>query len=123
MKYFFTTLIILLLPLSLFAMTPLADSELDEVSGQSGVCILPNITMDIHFDVIAWGDADGIGGSSSGGYVGLTNMSLQGLSIGLRTDDYSDIFPSRNIVINGFAVKVYDTGTTLEALRHPFKLD
>ncbi len=45
-------------------MTPLTDSELSDVSGQAGVSIMPNITMDIHFDVIAGGDSDGLGSNN-----------------------------------------------------------
>jgi len=53
--------IIFLLPFSTWAMTPLTDSELSEVSGQAGVSIMFDIAMNIHFDVIAWGDSDGLG--------------------------------------------------------------
>jgi hypothetical protein len=86
--------IILLLPYTTWAMTPLTDSELSDVSGQAGVSIMPNITMDIHFDVIAWGDSDGLGTNNiwgektTGGYVGVTKLSINNLYIGPRTDGY-----------------------------------
>jgi hypothetical protein len=124
MRYVPAVLAFLLLPLSVWAMTPMADNELDAVSGQTGVSILPNITMNIHFDVIAWGDADGIGGSSAGGYVGVKDLSISGLSIGMRTDDeYAAVFPSRTVVVEGKPLTVYDTSITLENLRHPFNLN
>jgi hypothetical protein len=119
MKGFLAILTVLLLPLSVWAMTPLADDELSEVSGQSGVSIMPNVTMDIHFDVIAWGDSDGIGGSTSGGYVGVTNLSVNNLSIGPRTDDYSELWPSTTKTVNGVPYLVYDTSIDLNILRNP----
>lgn len=120
MKYGLTILAFLLLPLSLWAMTPLANNELDQVSGQSGVSIVPNITMDIHFDVLAWGDSDGIGGSTAGGYVGVTSLSINRLSIGLRSDDLDALFPKKTLVIDGKPFTFYDTRITIEKLRHPF---
>lgn len=66
MKNILIVLTMLLLPLSLWAMTPLNDDELAEVSGQTGVSIFVDITMDIHIDCIAWGDSDGLGGSWDG---------------------------------------------------------
>lgn len=114
----------LLVPLAGFAMTLMEDNELDAVNGQTGVSILPDITMNIHFDVIAWGDADGIGGSSAGGYVGVTDLNISWLSIGMRTDqDFAAVFPAKTIVVGGKPVTVYDTGTTIETLRHPLSLN
>jgi hypothetical protein len=54
---FFT---IMLLPLSVWTMTPVSDSDLSNVTGQAGVSINPNLTMDINIGTIAWGDSDGI---------------------------------------------------------------
>ncbi|HQI80692.1 MAG TPA: hypothetical protein PLR71_03945 [Deltaproteobacteria bacterium] len=62
MKSFWTvTVMALLFPLSLSAMTPMSDEDLSEVSGQTGVSIWVDITMNIHIDTIAWGDSDGLG--------------------------------------------------------------
>ncbi len=66
MKTMFTVLAMFLLPLSLKAMTPLSDAELSGISGQTGVSIFVDITMNIHIDCIAWGDSDGLGSSWSG---------------------------------------------------------
>jgi len=71
MKNLYLLLIMVLIPLSLQAMTPISDEELAEISGQTGVSIWVDITMDIHIDCIAWGDSDGIGSGAtyrSGGY-------------------------------------------------------
>jgi hypothetical protein len=86
--------IVFLLPFSTWAMTPLTDSELSDVSGQAGVSIMPNINMDIYIGVIAWGDTDGLGASNiwgektTGGYAGVTNFNITNLYIGPRTDYY-----------------------------------
>ena len=122
MKYVLTIFALLLLPLSARAMMPLEDAELDQVSGQSGVSILPNITMDIHFDVLAWGDSDGIGGSSSGGYVGVADLSVKNLSVGPRTEELDDLYPKETVLIGGIPVTLYDTRVTIEQLRNPFAL-
>jgi hypothetical protein len=86
--------IIFLLPFSSWAMTPLTDSELSDVNGQAGVSIMPNIRMNIYIGVIAWGDSDGLGTNNiwgektTGGYFGVTNLSITNLYIGPRTDAY-----------------------------------
>jgi hypothetical protein len=118
MKQVLLILAFLTLPLSVPAMTPLGDSELDQVSGQSGVSIVPNITMDIHFDVLAWGDADGIGGASTGGYAGVTDFSIRRLSIGLRTEDLDNMFARKTIIVDGLPVTFYDTRINYEILRY-----
>ena len=64
MKRYFILIILLFTPLSIWAMTPISDDELADISGQTGVSIWVDITMNIHIDCIAWGDSDGIGGSS-----------------------------------------------------------
>mgnify|MGYP000905370113 CR=1 FL=1 len=53
-------LAILLLPLSVWAMTPVSDSDLSNVTGQAGVSINADLTMDITIGTMAWGDGDGV---------------------------------------------------------------
>jgi len=73
MKKAFVVLMIMLLPLSAMAMTPVSDSELAAVSGQQGVSIaVVDMQMDVSFGNIAWGDLD---------YSGLTT-TFQGVTIG-----------------------------------------
>jgi hypothetical protein len=85
--------IIFLLPFSAWAMTPVSDSELSDVTGQAGVNINPDLTMDINIGTIAWGDADGLGTDNiwgektTGGYVGVTNFNITNLQIKLRDND------------------------------------
>jgi len=80
---------VFLLPLCLSAMERISDSQLDSVTGQAGVNINPDITYDIHINTLAWGDADGLGGTTTGGYVGITNYDAVNWKIKAReTDSY-----------------------------------
>jgi len=66
--------------------TSQADSFINTITRRSGVSIYVDVTMNIHFDVIAWGDADGFGrgGVSKAGYVGLSSLNVTGLHVGPR---------------------------------------
>jgi len=104
MKRVLTILAILLLPLSVWAMTPVTDSDLSNVTGQAGVSINQDVMMNIHMDVMAWGDTDGLGlagiGTTSalktglnpwtdvttGGYIGIKGFDMA-LRIKARTTD------------------------------------
>ncbi|HQI01818.1 MAG TPA: hypothetical protein PLA18_11115, partial [Deltaproteobacteria bacterium] len=70
----------LLLPLSLMAMKSISESELSNITCQSGVSIMIDVTMDIHFDIIAWGDPDGYGNTQSSPQVGNAAGSFTGAS-------------------------------------------
>jgi hypothetical protein len=101
MKKIFTVLVLgvaLMLPLSASAMSQLTDSDLSDVTGQSGVSIIMDITMDIHFDVLAWGDADGIGtvAGTTGGWVGLSNLNINGLRIRYIPEKFNSVGFSYN---------------------------
>jgi len=101
MKCISTILAVLLLPLSLWAMTPVADSDLSNVTGQAGVNINADLTMNISIGTMAWGDSDGVapdifmryppfGGVvwsvKSGGFVGIDNFNLTNLKVKARAD-------------------------------------
>lgn len=114
MKRVLTFLAIMLLPLSVWAMTPVTDSDLSNVTGQAGVNINADLTMNISIGTMAWGDADGISsanqglgyssmggnfswlanGSTSGGYIGVSNFNLTNLTIKARTGDTFDGYSS-----------------------------
>jgi len=93
MKKVLIFLTIMMLPLSIRAMTPLSDTMLSGVTGQSGVSINTDVTLDISIGTTAWGDATGIDapwdqtGSDSGGYMGLNNLSISNLHMRSRTTD------------------------------------
>jgi len=88
-------------------MTPVSDSDLSKVTGQAGVNINADLTMNIGIGTLAWGDADGIHGYdgslsstgwatvATGGYVGMTNFNITGLRIKAReSDGYNGYFTS-----------------------------
>ena len=94
MKRVLTFLAIMLLPLSVMAMTPVTDSDLADVTGQAGVNINADITMNIGIGTMAWGDSDGVPiafntttMTGSGGYVGVTNFNITNLRIKARETD------------------------------------
>ena len=101
MKRVLTFLAIMLLPLSVMAMTPVSDQTLSDVTGQAGVNINADLMMDIAIGTMAWGDADGITASgrhpawvptTDGGYVGVTGFDIDGLRIKARETDTFDTY-------------------------------
>jgi len=89
-----TILAILLLPLSVWAMTPVTDADLSNVTGQAGVSINADLTMNINIGTMAWGDSDGVAkywstvqGKTAylnGGFVRVNNFNISGLHIRAR---------------------------------------
>ncbi len=83
-----------LMPLSLWAMTPVSDTDLSTVTGQSGVSINADVTMNIGIGTLAWGDADGISkywptaGLNGAGYFGVSGFNLTNLRIKARETDH-----------------------------------
>jgi len=76
------------LPMSVMAMTSISDSDLSTVTGQAGVSIGADITMNVSFGTVAWGDSDGLGATSgtTAGWVGLRNGTIDNLRIHMRSD-------------------------------------
>lgn len=70
MKGMMVIVVIFLVPLYAGAMTRVSDVVLSDVTGQAGVSINADVTYDIHFDTCAWGDSDGLGGTTTGGMSG-----------------------------------------------------
>ncbi len=96
MKRVLTFLALMLLPLSVMAMTPVTDSTLSDVTGQAGVNINADLRMNIGIGTVAWGDATGIdagfsnygwSSTAAGGYVGVNNFNIQNLRIKARETD------------------------------------
>jgi hypothetical protein len=95
MKRVLTILAILLLPLSVWAMTPVNDSDLSNVTGQAGVSINMDVSMNIAIGTLAWGDSTGVDFSIGGGWhtigttgwVGINNFTLNNLNIKYRSTD------------------------------------
>jgi len=91
MKRVLTILAILLLPLSVWAMTPVTDSDLSNVTGQAGVNINADLLMNITIGTMAWGDSDGVAAMwnkrvYTGGFVGMTGFNLTNLRLMARAE-------------------------------------
>jgi len=85
----------MLLPLSLMAMTPISDKDMSKVTGQAGVSMTFDLTLDLSFGQLGWGDSDGaavgtvsgtLAGLIGGGWVGIDNLQISTLHIWPRTD-------------------------------------
>jgi len=74
------------LPMSVMAMTTISDNDLSAVTGQAGVSIGVDVTMNISVGVMAWGDNDGITPTAVAGWVGMKDLTIDNLRIHLRTD-------------------------------------
>ena len=130
MNKVFVIFVFILLPVSVLAMSPLSDEDLSSISGQAGVSIMPNITMNIHIDVLAWGDSDGLGSNNiwgvqtCGGYVGVKNLTITNLYIGPRTGPYTGMWPITIDVSKGVVRAVDESYTRfdLEYLQNPLLL-
>jgi hypothetical protein len=93
MKKILSLIVFLLIPFSIWAMTPVTDSDLSDITGQAGVNINADLTMDLNIGTLAWGDANGITGVynpwttvAQGGYCGMTGFNISNLVIRARTD-------------------------------------
>lgn len=89
----------MLLPVSAPALDVLSDEELADISGQSGVSIMPNISLNVHIDVLAWGDSDGLGPNNvwgqhtTGGYFGISDLIINNLTITPRAGVHTGMWP------------------------------
>jgi len=109
-------------------MTPVSDSDLSNVTGQAGVNINADLTMNIGIGTMAWGDASGadaynvgtIGvnvmpaGGTSAGYVGITDFNITGLNIKARTTDTYG---------SGYYTGVSPAGTYVNSFLKPITID
>lgn len=87
MKRIAVLLLLLLLPLCLVSMNPLSDPDMANISGQSGVTINIDATMNVSFAQVGWGDLDGVPGvSSQGGWIGIDSLKMDHLHVWPRTD-------------------------------------
>ena len=69
---------LLLLPHSSLAkMNALSDDQLGEVVGQAGIAFdVNNLGIDMTMDTLYWGDSDGLGGNTTGGYISLCDVTM-----------------------------------------------
>lgn len=86
MKKFIAILAVLMLvPFTAFGLESLSEDVMDNVTGQAGVSIAADITVNLTMDTMAWGDSDGIDAdtSDSAGWIGLKNFNMSNLRIRL----------------------------------------
>jgi len=82
-------------------MTPVSDSELSNVTGQSGVSINADLGMNVLIGTMSWGDSDGVSSywspspGTAAGYVGVKGFNIMNLRIKAReTDSYGTGYPT-----------------------------
>lgn len=119
MKRVLTILAILLLPLSVWAMTPVNDSDLSNVTGQAGVNINADITMNISIGTMAWGDSDGITGVympwgtvATGGYIGMEGFNITNLWVRARTNTADSYNSYSTLLLKPITIDVATDATT-----------
>ena len=59
MRYTILISAMMFLPLCAMAMRPMSEADLSSITCRSGVSIMIDVTMNIQFGTIAWGDPDG----------------------------------------------------------------
>jgi len=67
---------LVVLPMSVMAMTTISDNELSTVTGQAGVSINIDVTAQLTIGTVAWGDSDGFAGYTNAGFVGIEGLNL-----------------------------------------------
>ena len=67
---------LVVLPMSVMAMTTISDNELSTVTGPAGVSINVDVTANLTIGTVAWGDADGFTGYTNAGFVGIEGLNL-----------------------------------------------
>lgn len=84
MKTVSTLVMIVLLiisPLASFAKTVISDSDLENLTAESGVSITFNdvaVIGSVAIEAASWGDADGFTGNTGAGYAGFTDVDIFG---------------------------------------------
>jgi hypothetical protein len=119
MKKSLTILAMLLVPITLWAMTPVNDSDLSNVTGQAGVNINADVTMNFSIGTIAWGDSDGITGVympwatvPTGGYVGITGFNINNLVVRARTNTADSYNSYSTLLLKPITIDVATDSTT-----------
>lgn len=80
MKKMILIFVWMILPLAAMAMTPMSETDLSNICCRAGVTIIFDVTMNIHFDCIAWGDPDGYGSAPVSSHAGNSSNSYSSAS-------------------------------------------
>jgi hypothetical protein len=115
-------LFIILCPLMAWAMAPVSDAELSDVTGQAGVNINADLVMNVSIGTMAWGDSTGLDSPyatatpDSGGYIGVRNFNIRNLSVRAREWDsyngYYEFTDLKPITIDVATSNLHGTGVT-----------
>jgi hypothetical protein len=76
--------IVMLVPFTAFGLEMMADTALEDVTGQAGVSIsIDNVQMDMSIDYVAWGDDDGFNDAygTNDGWVNINTIKMTGIII------------------------------------------
>jgi hypothetical protein len=85
--------VLMLVPFTAFGLEMMADTALEDVTGQAGVSIsIDNVQLDFQMDYLSWGDGDGLDGSGAG-FVNITQMRMTNIVIDKLGIGASDIAP------------------------------
>jgi len=95
--------IVMLVPFTAFGMQMMADTALEDVTGQAGVSIsIDNVQMDFQMGYLGWGDSDGIDLPDSGGNISALDADITGIEAGGWV--YMSQMQFLNIVIDKYMV-------------------
>jgi len=67
------------LPQTATAMTPLSEEEMGGMIGQGGISLaVDHLAVDMQIKTLSYGDSDGLGEGTRGGYISLTDVVFKG---------------------------------------------
>ena len=106
-------------------MSVLADNQLSEVVGQAGIAVdVNNLGLDMNIGSLYWGDEDGLGGLTPGGYLSLTDVTLRGsidflepmtIDIGTQQTQFGTEVTSMNMHLSDMSIDIDEF--TIDAIR------
>ncbi|MDT8272191.1 MAG: hypothetical protein RRA35_03265 [Desulfomonilia bacterium] len=103
----------------------LSDSDLAGITGQAGISINLDITLDYTADTVAWGDRDGHGSTyTDPGWVGFDSLTIENLHLWPRTDysmDTSNWHNLRFLTLDVATVNAAAYGNALSFDFDPFE--
>ena len=118
-KFLAVTTVICMIPFTAFAMQTISDTEMDNVTGQSGITIVfagnsaeGALSIDVSLRGLAWGDTDGTGGDTLAGYFTMD---------GQDADTQAPMDTTLSIKIKHLSKMTLDVGTTNST--NPIKVD
>ena len=109
-KFLALATVVCMVPFTAFSMQMISDTEMDQVTGQSGITIVFSgnttegaLSIDVSLRGLAWGDTDGIGGDTLAGYFTMD---------GQNGDTGAPMDTTLSIKIKHLSKMTLDVGTT-----------